>query len=287
MTPKLVLSLFPGVGLLDRAFELAGFCVVRGPDLLWGGDVRGFTPPAFVFDGVIGGPPCQDFSGARRAAPTGNGEIMLAEFVRVVRAASPRWWLMENVDAVPDVRIDGWSWQRVPVEAAWYGPVRRLRHVQFGARGGAVLSVPRGVTDQAAAPCVLANDDRPFRELCRMQGLGDEFALPGFTVEEAKRAVGNGVPFCIGRVLAAAVLQAVYVESSGAIEAVRWSERRCACTCGAAVTGAALYASASCRKRAQRRRDRSCDVRVGAGRLFAADRARPGAEAVTVPAVLA
>jgi hypothetical protein len=43
--PELVLSLFPGIGLLDRAFEEAGFCVVRGPDLLWGGDVRVFHPP--------------------------------------------------------------------------------------------------------------------------------------------------------------------------------------------------------------------------------------------------
>ena len=28
---SLVLSLFPGIGLLDRAFEEHGFCVVRGP----------------------------------------------------------------------------------------------------------------------------------------------------------------------------------------------------------------------------------------------------------------
>ncbi len=28
----LILSLFPGIGLLDRAFELEGFCVVRGRD---------------------------------------------------------------------------------------------------------------------------------------------------------------------------------------------------------------------------------------------------------------
>jgi DNA (cytosine-5)-methyltransferase 1 len=33
----LVLSLFPGIGLFDMAFEAEGFCVVRGPDLLWGG----------------------------------------------------------------------------------------------------------------------------------------------------------------------------------------------------------------------------------------------------------
>lgn len=42
----LILSLFPGIGLLDMAFEEEGFCVVRGPDLLWGGDIRRFHPPA-------------------------------------------------------------------------------------------------------------------------------------------------------------------------------------------------------------------------------------------------
>ena len=52
----LVLSLFPGIGLLDMAFEEEGFCVVRGPDLLWGGDIRRFHPPAGRFEGVIGGP---------------------------------------------------------------------------------------------------------------------------------------------------------------------------------------------------------------------------------------
>lgn len=37
MSAPLVLSLFPGIGLLDMAFEEEGFTVVRGPDLLWGG----------------------------------------------------------------------------------------------------------------------------------------------------------------------------------------------------------------------------------------------------------
>jgi DNA (cytosine-5)-methyltransferase 1 len=58
----LVLSLFPGIGLLDMAFEEEGFCVVRGPDLLWGGDVYTFHPPVGKFDGVIGGPPCKRWS---------------------------------------------------------------------------------------------------------------------------------------------------------------------------------------------------------------------------------
>jgi len=34
-----VLSLFPGIGLLDSAFEEQGFTVVRGPDLLWSDDL--------------------------------------------------------------------------------------------------------------------------------------------------------------------------------------------------------------------------------------------------------
>ncbi|MDE4913992.1 hypothetical protein PQI07_25310 [Methylobacterium sp. 092160098-2] len=61
----LVLSLFPGIGLLDLAFEEAGFCMVRGPDQLWGGDVRRFHPPRGRFDGIVGGPPCQAFSRMR------------------------------------------------------------------------------------------------------------------------------------------------------------------------------------------------------------------------------
>ena len=57
----LVLSVFPGLGLFDYAFEQEGFCVVRGPDLLWGGDIRSFHPPP-AFAGVIGGPLCQSVS---------------------------------------------------------------------------------------------------------------------------------------------------------------------------------------------------------------------------------
>jgi hypothetical protein len=66
---SLVLSLFPGIDLLGRGFELEGFSIVRGPDLIFGGDVRTFSVPRGRFDGVIGGSPCPDFSRARRAPP--------------------------------------------------------------------------------------------------------------------------------------------------------------------------------------------------------------------------
>ena len=77
---QLVLSLFPGIDLLGRGFEDTGFCVVRGPDRLWGGDIRRFFPIPGKFNGIIAGSPCQDFSSARRTDPTGYGREMLAEF---------------------------------------------------------------------------------------------------------------------------------------------------------------------------------------------------------------
>ncbi len=102
---QLVLSLFPGIGLLDRAFEEEGFTVVRGPDVLWGGDIRNFHPPAGKFDGVIGGPPCQAFSVLAHMVRHNGFEPkfgnLIPEFERVVEEAFPRWFLMEEVPRAP------------------------------------------------------------------------------------------------------------------------------------------------------------------------------------------
>jgi DNA (cytosine-5)-methyltransferase 1 len=100
----LVLSLFPGIGLLDMAFEEAGFSVVRGPDLLWGGDVRNFHVPAGRFDGVIGGPPCKRFSRLAHIVQANGYELapdLIPEYERIVGEAAPSWFLMENVEAAP------------------------------------------------------------------------------------------------------------------------------------------------------------------------------------------
>jgi DNA (cytosine-5)-methyltransferase 1 len=102
---QLVLSLFPGIGLLDMAFELEGFCVVRGPDVLWGGDIRRFHPPAGKFDGVIGGPPCQAFSRLAHMVRQNGYEPkfgnLIPEFERVVIESQPTWYVMENVPDAP------------------------------------------------------------------------------------------------------------------------------------------------------------------------------------------
>ena len=132
----LVLSLFPGIGLLDMAFEEEGFCVVRGPDLLWGGDIRRFHPPAGKFDGVIGGPPCQAFSRLRHLVEH-NGyavaEDLIPEFCRVVEEAAPAWFLMENVPRAPDPRVRGYYHKRHMVtDVEVGGATSRKRAFTFG-----------------------------------------------------------------------------------------------------------------------------------------------------------
>lgn len=110
---SLVLSLFPGIGLLDMAFEEEGFCTVRGPDVIWGGDIRRFVPENGAFDGVIGGPPCQCFSALANLVRANGHEPkfgnLIPEFERCVSQAAPEWFLMENVPQAPAADVPGYG----------------------------------------------------------------------------------------------------------------------------------------------------------------------------------
>jgi len=148
VTP-LVLSLFPGIGLLDMAFEQEGFCVVRGPDPLWGGDVRCFHPPRGRFDGVIGGPPCQAFSRLAIMVRHNGYEPrfgnLIPEFERCVFEANPRWFLMENVPAAPEPVVDGYVVRHQVVNNRWFvdgelgAEQHRTRRISFGTVDGKAL----------------------------------------------------------------------------------------------------------------------------------------------------
>lgn len=143
----LVLSLFPGIGLFDRAFEDEGFCVVRGPDVLWGGDVKRFHPRAGIFDGIIGGPPCQRFSRMSNIARAMWGEDALApnlipEYERCVSEAAPSWFLMENVPAAPAPVVSGYDVTLLTYNNRWAPEApeqNRERLFCFGTVDGRVL----------------------------------------------------------------------------------------------------------------------------------------------------
>lgn len=137
MSEGLVLSLFPGLGMLDEAFIREGFTVVRGPDPLWGGDVRAFHPPSGVFEGVIGGPPCQAFSAlsnlvrAKGLEPRfGN---LIPEYERCIRGTQPRWFLMENVREAPLPVVDHYDVTDFLLDNCWLGEAQmRKRRFSFG-----------------------------------------------------------------------------------------------------------------------------------------------------------
>lgn len=141
----LVLSLFPGIGLLDMAFEEEGFAVVRGPDSLWGGDIKRFHAPAGKFDGVIGGPPCQAFSQLRFMVEH-NGhtlaENLIPEFERVVAEAAPAWFVMENVPGAPLPVVAGYTVREQRLRDHWCGgQTGRERRISFGTSAGVRLDV--------------------------------------------------------------------------------------------------------------------------------------------------
>lgn len=222
-----VLSLFPGIGLLDMAFEEEGFCVVRGPDLLWGGDIRRFHPPAGRFDGVIGGPPCQAFSTAGEIVGT-NKVDLIPEFLRVIRAVEPSWVVMENVQQAighPDIprewfhtKLRDWDCggftSRTRAFWTWpfmmFAPQRAAGDPEYSVMASTYKrgkSTSQYVKDKGFLP-----GDLPIEEYARLQG-ADEIGR-SLIEHKASRAfavhvLGNGVPLPMGRAVAKAVKAAI------------------------------------------------------------------------------
>lgn len=225
---QLVLSCFPGIGLLDRAFEEEGFCVVRGPDLLWGGNIKTFHPPAGKFDGVIGGPPCQIFSILRHLNPLSGQKQgnLIPEFERVLTEAQPEWFLMENVSAAPLPVVQGYLIWDAEIDNRWVGgEQQRRRRFSFGTRDGRALAVDVVALEHPEhAVSVLAGHGplgkgrghsvrRPIEEAARLQGLPANFLADApFTMAGKYQLIGNGVPLPTGRAIARAVKRALETE---------------------------------------------------------------------------
>ncbi len=240
-----VLSIFGGIGLLDDAFTDAGFQLSHGPELLRGVDVFGWHPGGH-YDGVAGGSPCQDFSDARRAAPTGAGEMLLREFLRVVVEARAKWFLLENVRRVPAVSLAGYSVQRLMLDNADFGGVqRRLRCFQFGSLDGSQLAPVRSdsaLDESQLAPTLTGKSAVTELEAWRLQGHKPRpLALSKC---RAVQAIANGVPFPLASALAWAVTKRVTEIESAAL---------CACGCGRWLPpGRSLFAQ-ECRQRHSRK----------------------------------
>ena len=242
----LVLSLFPGLGLLDLGFEREGFCVVRGPDILWGADVRSFHAPERSFDGIIGGPPCQVFSQFRHINPLAGQKHgnLIPEFERLVAEARPEWFVMENVPAAPAPVIAGYAIHSQVFDNRWLGePQRRRRRISFGCRssfrallleeavfesfeyseavnsGARLVGVKLGGSGKVKRT-YRTDGTRPTSGVGPRTTVGDMLELQGaprdmldespFTESAKRQLIGNGVPVPLAQAIARAVKRTVY-----------------------------------------------------------------------------
>lgn len=230
----LVLSLFPGLGLLDQAFEEEGFVIVRGPDLIWGGDIRAFHPPAGKFKGIIGGPPCQRHGNLGKVNMVRWGEDcvmpdMIPDFVRCVEEARPDWFVMENVPGAPLPAPAGYTVVNRICDNRWVGgEQRRRRRFSFGHLSARIP--PRFHIEGVALEAIDEVDtvvstgqtgSRPRGQLARRsiddmataQGIDPRrFDNSPFSITELRRAIANGVPLPMGRAVARAVSSALTME---------------------------------------------------------------------------
>jgi len=244
---ELVLSLFPGIGILDMGFEEQGFCVVRGPDLLWGGDIKRFHPPAGVFDGVIGGPPCQMFSRLVYIVRHNGYQVsenLVPEYERVIQEAQPRWFVMENVIEAPLPAIAGYRVDGSVLDNRWLGGVQSRKHrFSFGTRDGRKLHYRTVVLENGDWDYRVCASDfrrtpvkllaggkeragglhkyrkgslatrgraRNLAQTLALQGLPDDFlAHAPWTMKAKGEALGNAVALPMARELARAVREAL------------------------------------------------------------------------------
>ena len=215
---------------------------------MWGKahDVRRFHPPSRVFEGVIGGPPCQAHSRLAsvvqaRYGPGAVATDFIPEFARVVSKAQPVWFLMENVPDAPSPEVPGYAIHSFTLNLRHLDAGNGVGYVQhrrrrfwFGILGKdwvdlrphlnyAVLENPD------FAPAVLASglfrgrkrghirlrakrgpSRATVREALQLQGLPEDFfqGTP-FTVSGQQRLIGNAVPLPMARALARAIRHVV------------------------------------------------------------------------------
>lgn len=237
----LVLSLFPGIDLFGRAFEEEGFCVVRGPDIIYGQDVRTWSAIKGKFDVVIGGPPCKSFSSVGRWGPKPSQENLIPEFERLVNEAQPKAFVMENVREAPKPHVENFAVKDFVINSWNYGANQtRQRRFSFGYRNNRGLSsfpfhpeepLPKHLLAPDPFPTVLATEGHfptdcagrrklgrrlTLKEVCELQGFPELAEAWCFLPRGTSRRkiyrkefeyelIGNGVEKRAGLVIARAV----------------------------------------------------------------------------------
>lgn len=235
----LILSLFPGADLYGRGFEEEGFTVVKGPDILMGGDVHDFKGIEGKFDGIIGGPPCQSFSNAIASQPGGASDAqhgnLIPEFERIVKECWPLFYIMENVPQAPKPVINSNEdldciWNK-KVDAHEYGAAQhRTRRFSSNIDLETCLAMehlPKEKRHPDPWPCITATEYKAsagsgqramrqragrkvgrkltIQEMNTGMGLPIDFDTPCLLKSYQYIVRGNGVPIQMARALARSI----------------------------------------------------------------------------------
>lgn len=180
-----VLDLFSGCGGLSLGFKWAGFTPVLGVEFernaaatyaanfgaVHFGDIAALKEPEFEVprvDVIVGGPPCQGFSGLGRRDPDDLRNKLWEEYLRILRLVRPKVFVIENVPEFfkspeykklvaalegDDLKEYG-APREVVLDAADFGvPQRRKRAFVIGSLTGTPLAPqPRRTADANPAP---------------------------------------------------------------------------------------------------------------------------------------
>ena len=116
MSKPKAIALFCGAGGLSLGFKKAGYDVVFATDInhyalasysayfpninIFDGDIRDLQPSSLPSDVdiILGGPPCQGFRSAGQQFWDDPRNKLLSEYVRMLDALCPKWFMMENVE---------------------------------------------------------------------------------------------------------------------------------------------------------------------------------------------
>lgn len=93
-------------------------------------DIRKLSPLNFLkykIDIIIGSPPCDDFTPAKRNKNPKRGMILVNQFRKWVKVLKPKYWIMENVEGL--VKYLDWFYpKKILLDAVFYGcPQNRER----------------------------------------------------------------------------------------------------------------------------------------------------------------
>lgn len=201
-----VVDLFAGCGGMTEGFRAEGFSPIAavewdlhaaatyaanfGEEHVFLGDIADWHHGIPEADVVIGGPPCQGFSNLGTRDPEDPRNRLWREYVRVVLAARPKVFVIENVDRfsrshefglllaeVKHGRLRDYDVTWDVLDAVDYGvPQRRRRTIVVGSRVGppilpAPLALRATVRDALGGlpkhPSTTTLPSRTTRRLCR------------------------------------------------------------------------------------------------------------------------